>query len=248
MHEITDVSYGKKACQKLDWYLPDADEFDVIVWFHGGGMESGSYKTHHGLAQSAVQHGYAFVSAEYSMYPEARFPDFIMDAAQAVAYVQKHMAEYGGRRIIITGRSAGAYLTMMLLLNPAYLRNAGATRDNILAFVSDSSQQTVHFNVLRERGQDTRLERIDEAAPLYFSGVNPVDKPLLLISYTHDMECRLEQTYLAARSLKRFNPDAIIETVVLEGKHVAGSRYPDADGEFPYLKVLFDFVQRIDQK
>lgn len=245
MREIFDVSYGKKACQKLDWYLPDAGEFDVIVWFHGGGMESGSFKKHYGLAESAVKHGYGFVSAEYSMYPDARFPDFIIDAAEAVAYVQKHMAELGGKRIIITGRSAGAYLTMMLLLNPAYLRNAGAARDNILAFVSDSAQQTVHFNVLRERGQDTRLERIDEAAPLYFAGVNPVDKPLLLISYTNDIECRLEQTHLAARSLQRFNPNTVIEMTVLEGKHVAGSRYLNEDGEFPYLVALMDFVKKI---
>jgi len=243
MREIFDVSYGKKDCQKLDWYLPDGGEFDVIVWFHGGGMETGSYQRHHGLAENAVKHGYGFVTAEYSMYPDAHYPEFITDAAQAVAYVQKNMAELGGKRLIITGRSAGAYLTMMLLLNPAYLYNAGATRDNILAFVSDSAQQTVHFNVLRERGMDKRLERIDEAAPMYYSGVTPVDKPLLLIAYTQDIECRLEQTHLMARSLKRFNPDAIIKTVVLEGKHVSGSRDLNEDGEFPYMLALLDFIK-----
>lgn len=244
MREIFDVAYGKKDCQKLDWYLPDSGEFDVIVWFHGGGMETGSYKKHYGVAESAVKHGYGFVSAEYSMYPFARWPEFITDAAEAVSYVLKNMEQYGGRRVIVTGRSAGAYLTMMLLMNPAYLFNAKADREKICAFISDSAQQTVHFNVLRERGQDTRLERLDEAAPLYFAGVNPVDRPLLLIAYENDMECRLEQNQLTLRALKRFNPDMPIELKVLPGKHVAGSRWPDENGEFPYLTALIDFVQR----
>lgn len=245
MREIFDESYGKKTSQVLDWYLPDNGEFDIIVWFHGGGMESGSYKKHYGVAESAVKHGYGFVSAEYSMYPFARYPEFITDAAEAVAYIIRNMAQYGGRRVIVTGRSAGAYLTMMLQLNPAYLRNAGADREKIIAFVSDSAQQTVHFNVLRERGMDTRLERLDEAAPLYYAGMNPVDKPLLLIAYENDMECRLEQNQLALKAFRRFNPDAVIDLIVLPGKHVDGSRYPDETGEFPYLTALFAFVKAL---
>ena len=244
MRTILDERYASKPCQLLDWYLPDENGFDTIVWFHGGGMEAGSRKGGAELAKHAVAAGYAFVSVEYSMYPEARFPEFVLDAAQAVKHAQKRLPEVGGSgRMIVTGQSAGAYLTMMLCMNPAYLRNAGVEMDSILAFVSDSAQQTVHFNVLRERGMDTRLERMDDAAPMYFAGVNALTKPLLIIYYENDMPCRPEQNLLMYKSLKRFQPEAQVEIAALPGGHCAGSSRVDETGEFPYMRALLKFVK-----
>ena len=232
-----DLFYGKKPMQMLDWYLPENGNGTTIVWFHGGGMEVGSRKDGEGLAKQAVERGYGFVSVEYTMYPEARYPEFILDAAQSVAFVQKETTD----RLIVTGQSAGAYLTMMLALNHAYLRNAGADRDRILAFISDSAQQTTHFNVLRERGVDSRAERIDEAAPLYYTTL-PLDKPLLLICYEDDMPCRVTQNKLMLESLRHFDPAAQADICVLPGKHCAGSSQPDETGEYPSLRELFQFI------
>lgn len=232
-----DISYGKKPMQLLDWYLPEEGGGDTIVWFHGGGMEAGSRKAGEGLAKKAAERGFGFVSVEYTMYPEARYPEFILDAAQSVAYVLKHTEG----NIIVTGQSAGAYLTMMLALNHAYLQNAGADRSRIRAFISDSAQQTTHFNVLRERGVDSRAERIDEAAPLYYT-TQPLDKPLLLICYEDDMPCRVTQNRLMLESLRHFDPDAPAEIKVLPGGHCAGSSHPDENGEYPYLRELFKFI------
>ena len=141
--------------------------------------------------------------------------------------------------------SAGAYLTMMLCMNPAYLRNFGVDMDGILAFVSDSAQQTVHYNVLRERGMDTRLERLDDTAPLYYAGVNTLTKPLLIIYYENDMPCRPEQNILTYKSLLRFQPDARIGLVMLSGGHCAGSSRVDETGEFPYMRELLTFVEEL---
>ena len=246
MRTVLDERYASKPCQLLDWYLPDGDGFDTIIWFHGGGMEAGDRKGGATLAGQAVKAGYAFVSVEYSMYPEARYPAFINDAAQSVRHVQNRLPEVGGSgRMIITGQSAGAYLTMMLCMNPAYLRNFGVDTEGILAFVSDSAQQTVHYNVLRERGMDSRLERIDEAAPLYYAGMTALTKPLLIIHYEQDMPCRPEQNILTFQSLKRFQPDAVVESVVLPGGHCAGSSRKDENGEFPYMNELLRFVQKL---
>lgn len=246
MRTILDERYASKPCQLLDWYLPDENGFDTIVWFHGGGMEAGDRKGGAALAGHAVAAGYAFVSVEYSMYPTARYPEFILDAAQSIKHVQKRLAEVGGNgRIIITGQSAGAYLTMMLCMNPAYLRNFGVDMNGIIAFVSDSAQQTTHFNVLRERGVDSRLERIDEAAPLYYAGVTALTKPLLIIYYENDMPCRPEQNLLTYTSLKRFQPEAKVELVKLPGGHCAGSSRVDENGQFPYMVELLKFVKKL---
>lgn len=246
MKQVFDMSYGTKENQLLDWYLPEKENFDTVVWFHGGGMEAGSRKDGEELAAETVENGLGFVSVEYSMYPWARYPEFVLDAAQAVAFVQKEAPKYGASgRVIVSGQSAGAYLTMMLCMNDAYLQNAGANQKSILAFVSDSAQMTTHFNVLRERGTDSRLERIDEAAPLYYAGIKHIEKPLLLICYEQDIECRVQQNQLMFHSLLRFQKDAPVKLCVLPGKHCEGSCQKDQNGRFPYVTELVIFIKAL---
>ena len=54
MKEILDLFYTeeKNAAQMLDLYLPAGEGFPVLVYFHGGGLESGSRKDHRALAES----------------------------------------------------------------------------------------------------------------------------------------------------------------------------------------------------
>ena len=230
----------------LDLYAPDRDGYDLVLWFHGGGLEGGSRRCE-ALAENAVAHGLGFASAEYRMYPQARYPDYLLDAAWAVAYLQKHASGFGaGQRLIVSGQSAGAYLTMMLALNPALLRNAGADASRVFAFVADSAQQTTHFNVLRERGVDSRAERIDEAAPLFYVGQAALPAPLLMLSYTQDIPCRLQQNELMLHSLRRFHPDAPAELHVLPGGHCEGSSHAGENGDFPYVLELKQFIDRLN--
>ena len=39
---------------------------------------------------------------------------------------------------------------------------------DIAGYLHDTPQPTTHFNILRERGIDTKAIRVDEAAPLYY--------------------------------------------------------------------------------
>ncbi len=243
MKTYLDIPYGTTEGALVDLYLPDNAGFTTLLWFHGGGLETGSRRDGAALAEHAVQHGYGFASAEYRMYPDARFPEYIIDAASAVKFVSEHIARYGGTgKIAITGQSAGAYLTMMLYCNPAYLANAGVDMKRIVAFIADSAQQTAHFRVLGEGGIDMRAERIDEAAPLFYADRASCEKPLLLLWYKEDIPCRPEQSRLMLASLKRFHPNAEIQGTELSGGHCAGSTEADAGGEFPFIRELVRFL------
>ncbi len=248
MRVISDIEYA--AGLKMDLYRPDADGFDLIVWFHGGGLESGCRADGAGLGAAFAAHGFGFVSADYRMYPAARYPDYLLDGAQAVAFMLRQAKAYGGSgRVIVSGQSAGAYMTMLLALNPAFLRNAGADRSAVAAYISDSAQQTTHFNVLRERGEDSRAERIDPAAPLWYVGAERLPAPLLLIAYRDDIPCRPEQNALLCRSVRRFHPDAPIELVLLPGGHCAGSSRPAENGEYPFVTETLRFLhETIEQR
>ena len=74
-----------------------------------------------------------------------------------------------------------------------------------------SSDLTTHFNILRERGLDTRLVRIDEAAPLYHITKNFVPggtkgklPMLLIVTASGDLACRPEQLRLLEATLSHF--------------------------------------------
>ena len=86
MRITKDVVYSRSG-MLLDLYAPDRDGYDLVLWFHGGGLESGDRRCE-ALAENAVAHGLGFASAEYRMYPQARYPDYLLDAAWAVAYLQ----------------------------------------------------------------------------------------------------------------------------------------------------------------
>lgn len=105
--------------QKLNIYMPDeADEnrkVPVFLYFHGGGIEAGSRYGMDAVFEYLTSHGIGFVSADYRMYPTAVFPEFLRDAAAAVAWTKAHIGEYGGNgRIYVGGSSAGGYISMML--------------------------------------------------------------------------------------------------------------------------------------
>lgn len=245
MRIIEDVKYGDLENDFLDIYYPECDEYDVLLWFHGGSLEAGSRKGCK-FAEDLVNAGMAVVSVEYRLYPEAVFPDFITDCARAVKYVLEFIAtELGAKRVFVSGASAGAYITMMLAVDKSYLENVGVDRDKIAGFISDSAQVTTHFNVLRERGLDTRLERIDEAAPLYHISENSFTGNLLLIYYTDDIPCRTQQNQLFYHSIRRFCPDQNVRIKELPGGHCNGCGNRNERGSFDYNDMVLEFIQSI---
>ena len=242
MRIIKDLQYNGFENSYLDLYLAESQAFDTLIWFHGGGLESGSRKDIL-FAEDLTKMGITVVSVEYRMYPSAKFPEFLEDCARAVKFTLDHIGDYGDtKRFFISGQSAGAYITMMLCFNPDYLLQAGVDRSLISGYISDSAQVTTHFNVLRERGIDPRLERIDDAAPLYYLSENSQFGNLLLIYYTEDMPCRPEQNKLFYKSVKRLCPDQRIVLKELPGTHINGSINRNQTGTFDFNDALLKFM------
>ena len=42
MKVINDIKYANRDNAYFDLYLPESDSFDLLIWFHGGGLEEGS--------------------------------------------------------------------------------------------------------------------------------------------------------------------------------------------------------------
>lgn len=243
MRTIFDESYGNKEYEKVDWYLPDGEISDLLVWFHGGGLENGTRKDIC-FAEKLTAQGVAVCSVEYSLYPSAKFPDYIKDCAKAVAYSAKRAEEIGCKgKFYVSGQSAGAYITLMLCLDKRYFEEVGFDRNRIDGYISDSAQTTTHFNVLRERGIPSAYERIDDGAPLYFVSAECDYKSLLLLCYENDMPCRVTQNKLLYESLLRHYPQGKIALKVLPGWHVHGSTVLNENGSYDFVDEVLAFIK-----
>ena len=238
MQELLNIQYNEFCA--LDAYLPATKAFPTIVHFHGGGLVSGDKadENHVEIAKRFVQEGYGFISVNYRMYPQAKFPQYLEDAAQAIAWVKTHIQEHGGNgEVYVSGQSAGAWIAMMLCLNKAYLEAVETSPLAIKGWIIDSAQMTSHFNVLKyETGCNPSLQRIDEYAPLYYVDENTRFTKMLIIFYEKDMPCRPEQNMLLIAALKNFNGSADIEYAQLSGGHCHGSSHKDDDGEYAFVK------------
>ena len=102
MKVIENIRYSSIGHERqvLDLYLPDCEEFPVFVYFHGGGFQNGAKGDdgNNKLGVHLASKGIACVCANYRLYPDAVFPDFVKDAAAVVGWTFKHIAEYGNQK------------------------------------------------------------------------------------------------------------------------------------------------------
>jgi len=126
-----DVAYGDDPRQRFDLYGPAWHEgqprLPVVVFFYGGGWDSGTRTQYGWAAQALAARGFVVALPDYRLVPQVVFPAFIEDAAAATAKVADVVADYGGdaRHLGVAGHSAGAHLAMMIALDRRYMAAAG---------------------------------------------------------------------------------------------------------------------------
>ena len=166
-HEILDIYRSKK---------PKAAA-PVLLFVHGGSWDSGSKDIYKFLAEGFTRSGYDIVVPNYRLYPDASFPNFLEDNANAVAYTQK---AFPGRQIVLMGHSAGGYNVLMLGLRDHYLKAAGVNRCETIAgvvglaaptgIVPLESARLIEIFPERFTGQDAVLNNVSGPTPPVFLG------------------------------------------------------------------------------
>ena len=141
-HSVTKaVAYGTLPRQKLDIYTPAqaaaAGGYPVVVFFYGGSWTSGERANYGFIGEALASRGVLTLVADYRLYPEVRYPDFLTDSALALAYGLDQAAALGGnpKRVYVMGHSAGAYNAAMLALDARWLKAAGHDPAELAGFI-----------------------------------------------------------------------------------------------------------------
>lgn len=200
--------YRKERCV-LDIYYPETDKsFATLVWYHGGGLTGGNKA----LLDGFRRQGFAVVCVNYRLFPKCKCPDYIDDAALALAWTYENIVKYGGckEQIYVAGHSAGGYLTLMVTLAKEYTAQYGFDADKIAKAYPVSGQTVTHYTIRKERGLPDGIPVIDEYAPMTHAGRGGA--PMILISGDRDLEmlARYEENAHLQALLKNFGHESVL--------------------------------------
>jgi len=116
------LRYGPGARQTFDLYQAHplrARKMNgaVALFLPGGGWIDCGRETYRFVGTALAARGVTTLVADYRLYPEARFPDFMEDAARAWGAA---CSRAEGRPVLLMGHSAGAHMAALLALDPRY--------------------------------------------------------------------------------------------------------------------------------
>ena len=246
--EVITASYGDHPRQQLDLYLPEQYKADAptLVFFYGGSWARGSKDNYRFIGQAFAEAGYPIAIPNYRIYPDHLFPDFIIDGAASLAWLERE--GFAERGIVLMGHSAGAHIAAMLAYNPLYLEASGLDHELITALIGYSGPYD-DFDL-----SNRRLQRIfAPAQPLSVSRpINFVDEnspPSLLIHGLSDNTVVVEHSENLAAELRVHG--VVVETRFYQNNGhvaVAGSLARPLRRWTPAFVDTLDFLARLSSE
>ena len=193
----TDLRYGTNPRQRLDVYVPEAQETKqqgagqpLIVFWHGGRWEYGDKREYRFVGAALAGLGCVAVLPNYRHYPRVKLQGFMADATQAALWAMAHASEFGAdpAQVYLMGHSAGAHLAALATLDARFLGEPGQ-RPPIAGLIGLSGP----YDFLPLKEADLRdmfgpPERFEESQPIHF--VRRDAPPALLVHGLRDTTVR----------------------------------------------------------
>jgi acetyl esterase/lipase len=215
---VDGISYGSDPRQKLDLYLPAKNKppCPVVLFFFGGSWNSGERSDYRFVGEALAARGILTVIADYRLYPQVRYPEFLDDSARAAAWTIANIQARGGdpNRIYVMGHSAGAYNAAMIALDPRWMTRAGSTPKAFAGFIGLAGP----YDFLPIENREVR--------PVFFYPNSPPDsQPILYVTRESP------RSFLAAAERDSLvdperNTHRLADKLAANGVAVTYKRYP----------------------
>jgi acetyl esterase/lipase len=123
---IGTATFDERRGLSLDIHTPaspGSGGAPVVVFLHGGSWRHGDREGYRFVGDRLAANGALVLVPDYRKAPDHAFPDFMHDAASAVAWARDNAERFGGdpERIFLMGHSAGAHIVALLAADGRYL-------------------------------------------------------------------------------------------------------------------------------
>lgn len=213
------ILYGDKPLQDLDIYYPKPlakamqskkatadnainDSYPMVVFVHGGSWESGSKDEYAFVGQSLAQAGYVTAVINYRKAPEHVYPDYVQDAAQAIAWSYKNAESLHAdpKRLAVIGHSAGAFNAVAAVANEDFLAPYGVKPNYISAVIGIAGPYSYDFRKFSSASAFGANATPDNIMPdRNIKGAQP---PYLLLTAEKDKVVHISNTLKMTQALK----------------------------------------------
>jgi arylformamidase len=115
--EMVECEYGTGPRERLDVFPSKAPDAPILVYLHGGYWRALDKRDQSFVAPAFIDAGAMVVLPDYELCPLVTIEQIILQMVQALAWVYRNAAAYGGNpdHIVVCGHSAGGHLATMLL-------------------------------------------------------------------------------------------------------------------------------------
>ena len=206
------VRFGSHG-QTLDVWRAEtaanADKRPVLIFWHGGGWVKGARQDYAFAGRAFARQGFVVVIPDYRKVPDVRFPAFVEDGAEAVAWVRDNIARFGGdpQRIAFSGHSAGAHTAVLLALDPRWL-DAADVDPRIVKAVVGLSGPYDFYPFTTKRSIDAMAQYPDPKVTQPIDQARADAPPMLLVTSTKDETVRPRNAINLSRRLKALGAPA----------------------------------------
>lgn len=207
------VAFGSHS-QKLDVWVPETrgSNLPVVVFWYGGGWAKGDRTSYAFAGRALARAGFVVVVPDYRKVPDIRFPAFLDDGVEALAWTRDNVRQFGGDpgKVAVMGHSAGAYQAVMLALDAERLKAGGIAPDFIKAGVGLSGPYDFYpFDSPLSIAAFSQWERPAETQPITFARADA--PPLLLVTSDGDETVRPRNADNLGAKLKALGADAEVK-------------------------------------
>lgn len=213
------VPFGEHG-QTLDVWraanAKDGEKRPVLIFWHGGGWVKGARQDYAFAGRAFAKQGFVVVVPDYRKVPKVRFPAFVEDAADAVAWTRDNIARYGGNADAIgfSGHSAGAHTAVLLALDPRWLTAAGVDPGIVKAVVGLSGAYDF-YPFTTKRSIDAMADYPDPKVTQPIAFARGDAPPMLLVTSTLDTTVRPRNAINLTARLKQ--EGAVVEMINYQG-------------------------------
>jgi len=236
---------GENPYQSVVVYPADEPTGEVICLMHGGGWTNGYKEWMALMAPGLNSRGITTVSFGYRLAPQHVYPACFNDCADAVAWVYKSIAQWGGDpdKIFVSGHSAGGHIAALLALKSDWQ----APRSLPATVIKGALPISGTFQFGPESGLSMRPRFLGDPAANAEVDASPQthlrkDAPPFHVSYgTKDFPHLIKQSEKFAADLAAIG--GTVETLALQDCDHLGASYAAGEKDGQWVKSAVSFMR-----